>query len=232
MPSGSTPTIGASPPILPSAVKPTIVHGTRANIRISILSPTGVDSQIGHDGATWLDRELASPNRTTLANTGFGREVTEAMERRRQSLVNMGHAVRLEGRTYPCVKGFCRQSGGVRRLIVSARPCCRTRSVRSPPPSPANMSAARLSAPPSSPAAAFAMIDDASASSWCRGNPCSTSASASISPARCAMLAASNGVRQETGAGDVSVPMSLPACRQRARTGVIPSGHGRGSGHQ
>ena len=68
----------------------------RANIRISILSPTGLDSQIGHDGATWLDRELASPSRTTLANTGFGREVTEAMERRRQSLVSMGHAVRLE----------------------------------------------------------------------------------------------------------------------------------------
>ena len=68
----------------------------RANIRISILSPTGLDSQIGHDGATWLDRELASPNRTTFANTGFGREVTEAMERRRQSLVSMGHAVRLE----------------------------------------------------------------------------------------------------------------------------------------
>jgi type IV secretory pathway VirD2 relaxase len=68
----------------------------RANIRISILSPTGLDSQIGHDGATWLDRELASPSRTTLANTGFGREVTEAMERRGQSLLNMGHAVRLE----------------------------------------------------------------------------------------------------------------------------------------
>src|SRR5713226_3074115 len=68
----------------------------RANIRISILSPTGLDSQIGHDGATWLDREMASPSRTTLANTGFGREVTEAMERRRQSLVNMGHAARLE----------------------------------------------------------------------------------------------------------------------------------------
>jgi type IV secretory pathway VirD2 relaxase len=68
----------------------------RANIRISILSPTGLDSQIGHDGATWLDRELASPSRTTLANTGFGREVTEAMARRRQTLVNMGHAVRLE----------------------------------------------------------------------------------------------------------------------------------------
>jgi type IV secretory pathway VirD2 relaxase len=68
----------------------------QANIRISVLSPTGLDQQIGHDGATWLDRELASLSRTTLANTGFGREVTEAMERRRRSLVNMGHAVRLE----------------------------------------------------------------------------------------------------------------------------------------
>jgi hypothetical protein len=68
----------------------------RANIRIGILSSAGLDSQIGHQGATWLDRELASPSRTTLANTGFGRTVTEAMQRRRQSLVNMGHAVRLE----------------------------------------------------------------------------------------------------------------------------------------
>ncbi|HTE84814.1 MAG TPA: DUF3363 domain-containing protein, partial [Dehalococcoidia bacterium] len=68
----------------------------RANIRISILSPIGLDQQTGHDGATWLDRELASPSRTKLANTGFGREVTEAMERRRQSLVSMGHAARLE----------------------------------------------------------------------------------------------------------------------------------------
>ena len=68
----------------------------RGNIHISILSPASLDSQVGHDGATWLDRELASPSRTTLAITGFGREVTEAMERRRRSLVNMGHAVRLK----------------------------------------------------------------------------------------------------------------------------------------
>jgi hypothetical protein len=68
----------------------------RANIRIAILSPTGLDGQIAHDGATWLDRELASPSRTTIAKTGFGREVIEAMERRRQSLVNMGHAIRRE----------------------------------------------------------------------------------------------------------------------------------------
>ena len=53
-------------------------------------------------GATWLDRELASPSRATLANSGFGREVSEAMEGRRQSLVNMGHAVRLEGGRLRC----------------------------------------------------------------------------------------------------------------------------------
>ena len=78
----------------------------RANIRISILSPVGLDSQIGHDGATWLDRELASPSRATLANSGFGREVSEAMEGRRQSLVNMGHAVRLEGGRLRVSKDF------------------------------------------------------------------------------------------------------------------------------
>jgi type IV secretory pathway VirD2 relaxase len=68
----------------------------RANIRISVLSHNGLDQQIRSDGATWLDRELASPSHTTLADTGFGREVTEAMERRRQNLLDMGHAVRLD----------------------------------------------------------------------------------------------------------------------------------------
>jgi hypothetical protein len=96
MPSGSTPITGASPPIFPRAGQSYDLARDRANIRISILSPIGLDSQIGHDGATWLDRELASPSRAALANAGFGREVTEAMERRRQSLVNVGHAVRLE----------------------------------------------------------------------------------------------------------------------------------------
>ena len=45
----------------------------RANIRISILSPTGLDQQIGHDGATWLDRELALAQRTPLADRGSAR---------------------------------------------------------------------------------------------------------------------------------------------------------------
>jgi type IV secretory pathway VirD2 relaxase len=78
----------------------------RGNIRISVLSPTGLDSQIGHDGATWLDRELASPSRATLANIGFGLEVTDAMDRRRQNLLDMGHAVRLEDGGIRVLKDF------------------------------------------------------------------------------------------------------------------------------
>jgi len=63
---------------------------------VRILSSFDLDRQVGSDGATWLDRELVSPDRITLANTGFGQEVSEAMERRKQRLVTMDHAVRLD----------------------------------------------------------------------------------------------------------------------------------------
>jgi type IV secretory pathway VirD2 relaxase len=69
----------------------------RANIRISILSPTGLDQQIGYDGATWLDRELVSRQRIALAGEGFGQEVKAAMEKRKQALVAMGHVNDLGG---------------------------------------------------------------------------------------------------------------------------------------
>src|SRR6266849_6723479 len=49
----------------------------------------------------------------------------------------------------------------------------------------------------------------ASVSTWCRGNPCSTSASASISPAQCAMLVASNGI----SAGNGGWGYECPQCR-------------------
>jgi len=64
----------------------------RTNIRVTILSPTGLDAQISHDGATWLDRELVSRQRTALADEGFGQEVKAALESRKQALVEMGHA--------------------------------------------------------------------------------------------------------------------------------------------
>jgi type IV secretory pathway VirD2 relaxase len=63
----------------------------RANIRVSVLSPTGLDQQIAHDGATWLDRELVSRQRVALAGEGFGQEVKAALEKRKQALATMGH---------------------------------------------------------------------------------------------------------------------------------------------
>ncbi len=75
MPSASTPITGVSPPII---AERGIAYDARnrGNIRIRILSPLDLDQQIGSDGATWLDREMVSPSRTTLANSGFGREVS------------------------------------------------------------------------------------------------------------------------------------------------------------
>lgn len=67
----------------------------RANIRISVLSPTGLDQQIGHDGATWLDRELVSRKRVALAGEGFGREVRAALDKRKRALVDAGHVTDL-----------------------------------------------------------------------------------------------------------------------------------------
>jgi len=67
----------------------------RTTGRISVLSPTGLEQQIGHDGATWLDRELASRQRTVVADEGFGREVTVALARRRWWLADNGYATDL-----------------------------------------------------------------------------------------------------------------------------------------
>ncbi len=63
--------------------------------RITVLSPTGLEQQIGHDGATWLDRELASRQRTVLADDGFGREVMAALAKRRRWLADKGYAADL-----------------------------------------------------------------------------------------------------------------------------------------
>lgn len=63
---------------------------------VRTLSFLDLDKQVTSDGATWLDRELASANRTPLAQVGFGREVSDATDRRRQGLVDMGHATRLD----------------------------------------------------------------------------------------------------------------------------------------
>lgn len=63
-----------------------------ASGRVTVLSATGLEQQARHDGATWLDRELASRQRTVLAEDGFGRDVTAALARRRRWLADRGYA--------------------------------------------------------------------------------------------------------------------------------------------
>ncbi len=76
-----------------------IAHDARSqrnDFAVRTLSAVELDQQVASDGATWLDQELASRQRTELSDAGFGGEVSAALERRRQSLVDQGHAVRLE----------------------------------------------------------------------------------------------------------------------------------------
>lgn len=63
-----------------------------ADMRVNTLSDMSLKQQIDRDGSTWLDQELISPNHTPLEHTGFGREVADALERRKRTLVAMGLA--------------------------------------------------------------------------------------------------------------------------------------------
>jgi len=66
----------------------------RGRMTLRVLSNLDLETQIDASGATWLDRELASPNRAPLVQGGFGAEVSGAMQRRREALVDKGHAWR------------------------------------------------------------------------------------------------------------------------------------------
>ncbi len=48
-------------------------HGPGA--RLEMLSPIGLDKQVTHDGATWLDKELMRQGSPALRETGFGLEM-------------------------------------------------------------------------------------------------------------------------------------------------------------
>ncbi len=64
----------------------------RANVRV--LSTFDLERQIGSDGATWLDRRLVSAGGSDLSPAGFGEQVREAMDRRREHHIYRGDAAR------------------------------------------------------------------------------------------------------------------------------------------
>lgn len=61
---------------------------------VRVLSPVNLDRQIGSDGATWLDRRLVHDETADLAATGFGQQVREAMDQRREHHIEQADATR------------------------------------------------------------------------------------------------------------------------------------------
>jgi type IV secretory pathway VirD2 relaxase len=66
-------------------------------LRVRTLSVLNLEKQIGSHGVTWLDRELIARERMAAADSGFGRQVNNALSRRAQRLVEMGHATAKDG---------------------------------------------------------------------------------------------------------------------------------------
>lgn len=68
---------------------------------VRVLAVLDLEKQIGANGATWLDRRLVSPDASDLAPAGFGQQVSEAVDRRREHHVERGDATRQQdGRVF------------------------------------------------------------------------------------------------------------------------------------
>lgn len=73
--------------------------GRNRQVSIRVVSTFNLEKQIGADGATWLDRRLVTPDASDLAPVGFGQQVREAMDQRREHHIEQGDATRSrEGR--------------------------------------------------------------------------------------------------------------------------------------
>ncbi|MCR4269492.1 DUF3363 domain-containing protein [Nitratireductor sp. ZSWI3] len=68
--------------------------GRNRQASIRVISTSNLESQIGSDGATWLDRRLVSPDASDLAPAGFGEQVRYAMDQRREHHIEQGDATR------------------------------------------------------------------------------------------------------------------------------------------
>src|SRR5260370_25546935 len=67
--------------------------GRNRQFNIRVLSTLDLERQIEADGATWLDRRLVGRGRADLVAAGFGQDVQQAMDRRREHLIGQGDAI-------------------------------------------------------------------------------------------------------------------------------------------
>ncbi|WP_199194913.1 DUF3363 domain-containing protein [Phyllobacterium phragmitis] len=68
--------------------------GRNRQASVRVLSTFDLERQIGADGATWLDRRLITSDASDLAPAGFGQQVREAMDQRREHHIEHGDATR------------------------------------------------------------------------------------------------------------------------------------------
>ena len=71
------------------------VEGEKPALELVHRSGLSIDRQVTASGATWLDRQLVVREPAELATSGFGREVRDAIEKRRARLAAQGLADRL-----------------------------------------------------------------------------------------------------------------------------------------
>ena len=69
----------------------------KAPVQVEVLSTLKLDRQTGAEGATWLDHELVEGDPAVLRDSGFGREVRQALAQRRQWLLEQGLASEQQG---------------------------------------------------------------------------------------------------------------------------------------
>ena len=72
-------------------------EGKRPRLVVAVRSDLNLEAQVTADGATWLDRQLVGRAPAALADSGFGQEVEEALQRRVDHLAGEG-LVRRQGR--------------------------------------------------------------------------------------------------------------------------------------
>ena len=69
--------------------------GRNRQASVRVLSVLDLEKQIGAEGSTWLDRRLLTPDASSdLAPAGFGQQVREAMDQRREHHIEHGDASR------------------------------------------------------------------------------------------------------------------------------------------
>ncbi|RJT41436.1 DUF3363 domain-containing protein [Mesorhizobium waimense] len=66
----------------------------RGRVALAVRSDLSVEEQVRADGATWLDRQLLARESAELGETGFGREIRQALEDRAGYLIEQGLARR------------------------------------------------------------------------------------------------------------------------------------------